>query len=129
MPQRGAGFLYTAPLMDVVLLLLIFFLFGSNFVLKSGVAIQLPASSSSLPSAPQSHILTIVSGETEQIYFNEARVDLVELEEALRESLKRTDQIILLGDESVSYGMIMQVSQLALKYGYQLSFATQEDVR
>ncbi len=125
--DRGAGFLYTAPLMDVVMLLLIFFLFGSNFVLKSGVAVDLPSSSSSLPTASQAHIITIVGGETEQVFFNESQVDMVNLGEILTENRKHSDQIILLGDEAVSYGTVMQVSQLALQSGYDLSFATREE--
>ena len=33
---------------------------------------------------------------------------------------------ILLGDEAVSYGTIMNISQLVLKKGFELSFATQQ---
>lgn len=127
--ERAGGFLYTAPLLDVVLLLLIFFLFGSNFVLKSGVAIELPASSSALPAAPQAHIVAIVSGGQERIYFNEHQVTLEELDDRLEEALERSDQVIVLGDRSVHYGTVMEVSRLALKRGYHLSFATQEEDR
>ena len=121
-----AGFLYIAPLMDVILLLLIFFLFGSNFVLKSGVSVSLPQSNSSLPSALQSHIISIAPGEAEDIYFNEEKVNLTRLEELLRDSTKRSKQIILLADEKTKYGTVMQVSLLAFRYGYEISFATQE---
>lgn len=121
-----AGFLYIGPLMDVILLLLIFFLFGSNFVLKSGVSVRLPQSNSSLPSALQSHIISIAPGDSEDIYFNEEKVDLVRLEELLKISTKRSTQIILLADEKTSYGAVMKVSLLAFRYGYELSFATQQ---
>ncbi len=121
-----AGFLYIGPLIDVVLLLLIFFLFGSNFVLKSGVSVRLPQSNSSLPSALQSHIISIAPGDSEDIYFNEEKVDFVRLEELLKISTKRSTQIILLADEKTSYGTVMKVSLLAFRYGYELSFATQE---
>ncbi len=121
-----AGFLYIAPLMDVILLLLIFFLFGSNFVLKSGVSVSLPQSNSSLPSALQSHIISIAPGESEDIYFNEEKVDLARLEEVLKSSTGRSTRIILLADEKTSYGTVMKVSLLAFRYGYELSFATQE---
>ena len=40
----GAGLLHVAPLVDVVALLVIFFLLGSGYVMRSGVAIELPTS-------------------------------------------------------------------------------------
>lgn len=121
-----AGFLYIAPLMDSIFLLLIFFLFGTNFVLKSGVSVKLPQSNSAIPSALQSHIVFIAPGESEDIYFNEEKVDLIQLEERLRASKERSTQIILLADEKTEYGTVMKVSLLAFRYGYELSFATQE---
>ncbi|MDF1859593.1 MAG: biopolymer transporter ExbD [Verrucomicrobiales bacterium] len=121
-----AGLLYTGPLMDVILLLLIFFLFGSNFVLKSGVEVELPRSSSVLPSAEDAHIITLIPEDTSEFYFNDERIDLSELESKLDEALPRSNEVILLGDEAVSYGTIMNISQLVLKKGFELSFATQQ---
>jgi len=127
LPDRGAGFLYTAPLLDVVLLLLIFFLFGSNFVLKSGVSIRLPTTRSALPAAPQAHIITVTAGNPELIFFNERRVEREDLDEVLKASHQRSSQVILLGDESVHYGTIVAISDLVLQHGYDLSFATAEE--
>ena len=79
LPRRTAP-LYTAPLLDALLLLLIFFLLGSNFILKSGVAVDLPFSESSLPAVERSHIVTVVPGEVTRFYFNENRVTLEELD-------------------------------------------------
>jgi biopolymer transport protein ExbD len=121
-----AGLLYTGPLMDVILLLLIFFLFGSNFVLKSGVEVELPRSSSVLPSAEDANIITLIPEDTSEFYFNDERIDLSELDSKLDEALPRSNEVILLGDEAVSYGTIMNISQLVLKKGFELSFATQQ---
>ncbi len=109
------------------MLLLIFFLFGSNFVLKSGVSVALPQSGSELPSALQSHIITIVPGEKEIIYFNEEKVSIEQLEQQLKDGAGRSRQIILLADREVRYGVVMQVSQLGFRFGYEISFATQEE--
>lgn len=119
--------LYTSPLIDVVLLLMIFFLFGSNLVLKSGVDISLPRSSSALPSAQDAHIIMLIPGKTSEIFFNEERIDLSLLDEKLEEGEKRSRQVILLGDESISYGVVMNVSRFILNRGFELSFATQEE--
>ena len=121
-----AGFLYIAPLIDSIFLLLIFFLFSTNFVLKSGISVKLPQSNSAIPSALQSHIVSVAPGESEDIYFNEEKVDIARLEELLKTSTERSTRIILLADEKTSYGTVMKVSLLAFRYGYELSFATQE---
>lgn len=119
-----AGMLYTAPLMDVILLLIIFFLFGSNLVLKSGVEVRLPASSSSLPAAEDAHIITLVPSGAGEIYFNDERVDLGSLSGRLGDAVKRSNQIIILGDEAVPYGLVMEISSIVLDAGFEVSFAT-----
>jgi len=119
-----AGLLYTAPLMDVILLLIIFFLFGSNLVLKSGVEVNLPTSSSSLPSAEDAHIITLIPNETGEFYFNDERVDLTTLGARLGEAVKRSNQVVILGDEAVAYGVVMGISRLVLEAGFEVSFAT-----
>lgn len=123
LPNRSAP-LYTAPLLDAILLLLVFFLLGSNFILKSGVAVDLPFSESSLPVAERSHIVTIVPGETIRYFFNENRVTLEELDLRLAESVEQSRQVILLADRRVDYGTVMSVSAMALKHGYDLAYAT-----
>lgn len=123
LPRRTAP-LYTAPLLDAVLLLLIFFLLGSNFILKSGVAVDLPFSESSLPAVERSHIVTVVPGELMRFYFNENRVTLEELDTHLADGVEQTRQVILLADTRVPYGTVMEVSNLVLKYGYDLAYAT-----
>ncbi|MDF1657062.1 MAG: biopolymer transporter ExbD [Verrucomicrobiales bacterium] len=122
-----SGMLYTSPLVDVVLLLLIFFLFGSNLVLKSGVDVSLPRSSSALPSAEDAHIITLIPGKTSEIYFNDERINLEQLGMKLDKGSERSKEVILLGDESVSYGTVMNISRFILQRGFELSFATQQE--
>lgn len=119
-----AGMLYTAPLMDVILLLIIFFLFGSNLVLKSGIEVNLPSSSSSLPSAEDAHIITLIPTETAEFYFNDERVDIEKLGGKLEEAIKRSNQVVILGDEAVEYGVVMGIARLVLNNGFEVSFAT-----
>jgi len=121
--------LYTAPLMDVILLLIIFFLFGSNLVLKSGVEVKLPASSSSLPSAEDAHIITLIPNETGEFYFNDERVSLTSLQGKLGDAVKRSNQVVILGDEAVSYGVVMGIARLVLDAGFEVSFATKMEAQ
>ena len=120
-----AGFLYTAPLLDGVLLLLVFFIFGSSFVLKSGVQVTLPSSASALPEARDAHIITIQDGKPAKVYFNESRVDETQLQTKLQTSKLSSNQVTILADQNTDYGAVMEVAIEALKYGYEVSFGTQ----
>lgn len=126
LPDRVAP-LYTAPLLDAVLLLLIFFLLGSNFILKSGVAVELPFSESSLPSAERSHIITISTGETARIYFNEDRVTPEELDKRLAGEGDRVRRVIVLADKRTDCGTMVMVFNSALKHGYEVAMATSSE--
>ena len=124
-----AGMLYTGPLIDVILLLIIFFLFGSNLILKSGVEVKLPSSSSVLPAAEDAHIVTLIANETSEFFFNDERIDLDQLDSHLVEAIKRSDQVILLGDKRVPYGVVMEISEVLLKNKFEVLFATQQQVQ
>ncbi len=124
-----AGMLYTGPLVDVILLLILFFLFGSNIVLKSGVEVKLPSSSSVLPTAEDAHIVTLIANDTSEFYFNDERIDVEQLEARLAEAIKRSDQVILLGDRRVPYGVVMEISEVLLKNKFDVLFATQQQVQ
>ncbi len=111
--------------MDAVLLLLVFFIFGSNFVVKSGVKVNLPSSRSSLPSERSSHIITIVKGSSPQIYFNESRVDLAQLNTRLIAGKGESNQVTILADRDANYGEVLEIALLALRFHYEVAFGTQ----
>ena len=121
-----AGFLYTAPLVDVVLLLLIFFLLGSSFVLKSGILVDVPAAAGSLPPIEAAHVITVTQGSSPTIYFNEHDVTLGDLETRLVESkVSRPDirHVILRGDRMAPYGVIITISDLVKRQNFELALA------
>lgn len=124
-----AGMLYTGPLIDVILLLIIFFLFGSNIILKSGVEVKLPASSSVLPTAEDAHIVTLIANDASEFFFNDQRVDVEQLGELIPEAIERSDQVILLGDARVPYGVVMDISEVFLKNDFEVIFATQQQAQ
>ncbi len=121
------GMLYTAPLMDVILLLIIFFLFGTSLVLKSGVGVTLPSSGSVLPPAEDAHIVALIPGLNGGLYFNDQRTTLEALPAILGKARERSDQVILLSDETIDYGSVMEVSSVILEHGFSLSQATQQN--
>ena len=130
LPSR-ATLLYSAPVLDVVLLLLIFFLLGSNFILKSGISVEVPFSESSLPPIDRSHIITLAPGENLRIYFNEDRVTMDELNERLAEraATDKVHQVIIRADQSAAFGSVIKISNIVLRHGYDLVYATSSEER
>lgn len=128
LPDR-TGPLYVAPVLNVLLLLLIFFLLGSGFVLRSGVSVQLPVLQSSLPPVSRSHLVTLVPGETPRLYLNESPVTLEELPERLGKPDERIRQVIVLADQSTPFGLVSRVTNVALRAGFQIVYATAEQER
>ena len=82
-------FLYLAPLLNIVLLLLIFFLLNSNLVVRSGIRVELPVSQSSLKPVERAQIITITAGDTPSVWLNDKPVFTGDLAAAL-EALKST---------------------------------------
>jgi len=122
--EKG-GFLYTAPLLDAVLLLLVFFIIGSSSVSKSGVQVDLPSSNSAFEEARSIHIITVKDGTPHKVFFNESRVDLTQLNVKLEEGKATSSQVTVLADRDAAYGAVMEVALRALKFGYKVSFGTQ----
>lgn len=115
--------LHTAPILDVVLLLLIFFLMSSRLVIQSGVTVDLPFSSWSLPPVEESHVITITAGPSPQVFLNADRVDFEELTSKFQSEKSGIRHVILKADRLAPYGLVMEISDLVLAQGYELSHA------
>lgn len=105
------------------MLLLIFFLLGSNFVLRSGVSVDMPYSENSLPVVEQSHVIVVSPGRNARIDFNEERITIEELAERLEaQEAGGTRHVILLADKRAEYGTVAEISGLVLKNDFELFF-------
>ena len=74
------GPLDMAPLVDVILLLLIFFLLTSSFVFQPGIVVDPPTPGQSKGGVNDTrYVITATAGLTPQIFFNDRATDLVQL--------------------------------------------------
>jgi biopolymer transport protein ExbD len=107
-----------APLIDIVFLLLIFFMVTSHFDLASGVRLQLPEMSSRLSEEPAQEITVIVdrSGDT---YLEGEKITGTDLEERLRQAVQEQglERIILQADKESLHGSVLGVIDLARSAG------------
>ena len=128
--QPRSGMMHIAPVLDVVMLLLIFFLLNSNFVLRSGINVTPPLSRSRLESLPQSDIVALSAGSSPRIYFNEEEVTMDELRERFTELRKGPRrQIVIRGDKLAQYGQVIEVSNMATEAGFDVFLGTNLDPR
>ena len=123
LPQSGPA-LYIAPLLNTVLLLLIFFLLGSSFIVHSGVNVMLPESSSRLSGFEQAHLISIPAGPDATLYYDGRSVTLDELRQALEQERTGQKRAVIHGDQLAPYGRVMEVSSLALSLGFEIAHAT-----
>ncbi len=127
-PRRGL--LHFASMLDVVFLLLLFFLLSSNAVVRSGIAVTPPQSRSALQAAAGADIVTLSAGNPPQVFFNDRRVSLEELEHELADGAGAVGrkQVVLRADEVAPYGQVIKISNIVVGSGYRLILATRPEV-
>jgi len=110
------------PLIDVVFQLVVFFMVSSTFILTPGISLTLPEASSAEPTVMTRLVVTIV--EEDQIYLNKEQYSLETLEEALqqfsqREELREIQTVVVEGDQSVSYSLMVRVLDTLRQHGFE----------
>jgi biopolymer transport protein ExbD len=98
-----------APLMDMVFILLIFFIVTSTFTKETGVEVTKPQAQSASELEKQSIMVAITREGT--IHVNERQVDLVGLQDILKGMLTKqaTREIVLIADKSSYSGLLVKV--------------------
>ena len=117
--------LYLGPVLNVLLVLLIFFLLGSSFVIQSGVSVKLPESGSRLSGFDRAQIITVTASGENPFYFNGRPVNLEQLRQELEEKKRDSRRAIVHADEMAPFGRVQQAGNVALALGYEVAYATQ----
>lgn len=97
------------PLIDVVFLLIIFFMLSSSFILQPGIKVNLPQSKSSDSQKEKSVEITITKENL--IYYNAERISIGELSLKFK-SLSKTNpdtNIIIKADGNVKHSFIVEI--------------------
>lgn len=126
-----SGFLLVSPVMDVMCMLMLFFLLGSDLVVPSGVAIELPRSQFPLKDFGDGHTLVVPAGDSPQLLLNRRPVLFSDLGERLDElALKDRDEkgkvgaIIIRADRLVAHGRLIDIQNLLIDRGFSVALAT-----
>lgn len=121
-----------APLIDIVFLLLIFFMLSSHFVTQPGIKIALPTASTAKIHLEEDIVISITRDNN--LYLNEEEIALDNLLAKLRvelgEAKKKT--VIIKADEKIDLGLavkVMDIAKQAEAEGLVISTKTEEDAK
>ena len=109
-----------APLIDIVFLLLIFFMVTSHFDISSGIRINLPKVAKRIIGEEQDTI-TLIIDRSAQIYLEGKKIEQKTLQERLQSLVneERIFSLILQADKDVKHGKVVEIMDLAKSAGVQ----------
>jgi biopolymer transport protein ExbD len=116
--QISKGTLDAAPLVNVVFLLLLFFVLNSQIVLQTGYPLILPgAGNTPLTGSFQTLVVTVARDDL--VFFKDQPVTLDKLEQTLREAVQQTHahDLIIKADKRVTLGTETEVMSAANRAG------------
>ncbi|MCJ7552988.1 MAG: biopolymer transporter ExbD [Ignavibacteriaceae bacterium] len=102
-----------SSLTDIVMLLVVFFLLTSQFVIQTGVKVKLPSSKLNERSEPTMMIVTLTSGGGVYVGSDEVGIDQLAFKLGEIKAETNGDNLIIRSDKSVSIEMIIKVIDAA----------------
>ena len=124
--EKGLRQIDIAPLIDVIFLLLIFFMLSSSFTFQSGIRVKLPRAVTSNIIKEENYIITI-TGEN-VIYLNERISTFKELKSKLSQTSNKNIPILIKSDRRASIGRIIDIWDLCRNLGIEkINIATNQD--
>jgi len=126
-PNKKSASFNLTPLIDVVFLLLIFFMLTTTFVnLENRIKVDLPTGDFAAAEPSENIIVTITENNT--IYLNGKLIDPLKLTESVTAEIKDEPEkiVILEADKNVLHGKVIRVMDLLKKGGAErIAIATQ----
>lgn len=121
---KQSPWLYTVPLLNTILLLLVYFLLTSNFVVQSGIKVEQPQSNSRLTGFDRAHIITVPAGLENALYFDGVRLTTAELREKLKANREGERRTIIHAAKQATHGRVIEIGNIALELGYEVAYST-----
>jgi biopolymer transport protein ExbD/biopolymer transport protein TolR len=115
-------------MVDVVFLLLIFFMISTTFVETPGISIKLPESSSQTVDREPKEIKIYLSREGD-IYYQDKKISLEDYRAVLTEHHSEAERttVLLLADQDSRHGKVVTLMDLARDAGFvKLAIATEQ---
>jgi len=127
---RSSLILDLTPMADMVLLLLIFFMLSSSFLVEPGINLKLPKTKTAEIQTENKIIISIK--ESGEIFLNNREIKIDELEYELRTLLPlQKDRIVIIrADKESKHGLVVKVLDKAKIAGAEkLAIATEAETK
>ncbi|MFA6378752.1 MAG: biopolymer transporter ExbD [Candidatus Omnitrophota bacterium] len=123
---QGLDQINITPLVDVVFLLLIFFMLSSSFVFQSGITVKLPKAVTSEVIKEENLIITITSENV--LYINDKVSTMKTLRQELQKKENKERLILIKADRRASLGRIIDIWDLCRELGIErVNIATNQE--
>lgn len=116
-------------LIDVIFLLLIFFMISTTFINATGIKIELPTTTAK-PAAGKPQTLEVAISAQHEIYFSGKQIRRNQLKNALIEARKKSDQssLVIRADGNAQHKVVVFVMDTARQAGLnKFSIATRQE--
>ncbi len=116
------------PMVDVVFLLLIFFMISTTFVESPGISVKLPESSTQAVDREPKEIKVYLTRDG-TIYYRDQKISIEEFRGVLSEHRSEAAQttVLLLADQDSRHGKVVTLMDLARDAGFtKLAIATEQ---
>jgi len=116
-PKRKKALINITSLIDVLFLLLIFFMVSSTFLEQPGIKLELPEAESAVVVEQEEYTLYI--DPEGNMFLNEQEVTLKSLQGVVAENLPKMKggALILKADQDVSHGLVVKAMDIVKKAG------------
>jgi biopolymer transport protein ExbD len=124
--EHGLKAIDIVPLINIVFLLIIFFMLTSSFVIQPGIKVNLPKAITS-EAVKYENAQIIISSEN-IIYFNDQAISTQELETLLKQVAKNKQGVLIKADKHASLGMAVEIWDMCRDLGVtQINIATNQE--
>jgi len=116
------------PMLDVVFIMLIFFIVTTSFVRESGVEVNRPSASTATEQSKAGIFVAVK--DTGEIYIDRKQVDLQRVRASLERLVASQGEVglVIQADEQTRHGIVVKVMDAAREAGIQqISVAAQAD--
>lgn len=125
--ERSLRTLDIAPLIDVIFLLLIFFMLTSHFIFQPGIKINLPRAITSEMISEENAVITITAENL--VYYSGRLVTVKELASTLKSIASSRRPVLIKADKKASLGRIVEVWDICRQEGItRVNIATNQTV-
>ncbi len=114
--RRDVALINLTPLIDVVFLLLIFFMVATSFSLIRGIKVDLPTTTTPQEKIEQNIVISVTKDG--KIYLDKTQISKTELVKTLKRQIGEKNSLVVINaDKDTRHGMVVEVMDLAKQGG------------